>query len=346
MSAGHAHASVPLAPASAGPWAEPLSDVLRAVRLSGALFFLVEARSPWTSEAPDGATLAPVILPGAQQIVSYHLVREGACWCTLVGEEPRRLEAGDVVVIPHGTAYVLSTAADAASTQRPEEVLAGFRMLARRQLPAVLVEGGSGAERVSLVCGFLGCDVLPFNPVLSALPRALVVRAVDGGDDRLRRLVELAVDEAGERRAGSDCVLLRLGELLFVEVIRRHLAALAPGETGWLAALSDGFVGRALGLLHERPEAPWTLASLAREVALSRSALAARFTLLVGEPPMQYLARWRMQCAAQLLADGAQKVATVAHAVGYESEAAFSRAFKRAVGMPPAAWRGRPAAPG
>jgi AraC-like DNA-binding protein len=195
------------------------------------------------------------------------------------------------------------------------------------------------------VCGFLGCDLEPFNPLLATLPRLLHVRrGPRSTGDPLDQLIDFTVAESRERRAGGECVRLRLSELMFVEVVRRHLATLPAEETGWLAGLRDPMVGRALALLHSRPAQPWTLESLARDVGLSRSVLAERFAHLVGHPPMGYLTRWRMQVAARLLADGLAKVSAVAREIGYDSEAAFSRAFKRAAGMPPGVWRRRHAA--
>jgi AraC-like DNA-binding protein len=181
--------------------------------------------------------------------------------------------------------------------------------------------------------------VRPFNPLLASLPRLLHIPRAFVSDDPLGRLIDFAVTESQGRRAGGECVRLRLSELMFVEVVRRYLAALPAEQTGWLAGLRDRFVGRALALLHERPGNPWTLKSLAKEVGLSRSAMAERFTHFVGDPPMQYLTRWRMQAAARLLADGQAKVSAVGHQVGYASEAAFSRAFKKVTGAPPSAWR-------
>jgi AraC-like DNA-binding protein len=181
----------------------------------------------------------------------------------------------------------------------------------------------------------------PFNPLLAALPRLIhLPAAVEAGDDPLGWLIEFTIAESGERRPGGECVRLRLSELLFIEVVRRHLATLPAEQQGWLAASRDATVGRALTLLHRRPAEAWTLDSLARAAGLSRSALADRFTHLVGQPPMQYLTQWRMQIAARLLHDASAKVASVALEVGYESEAAFSRAFKRIVGVSPATWRG------
>jgi AraC-like DNA-binding protein len=316
--------------------------VLRTVRLTGALFFRVEARTPWGLELPDGATLAPSILPGVQHVISYHVVTDGACWGTVQGEAPVRLEAGDVLVLPRGDAYAMSMTPGSPAGPDRKAVLAFMRQMAAGQLPFTISEGGSGPERLHLVCGFLGCDMRPFNPLLATLPRLLHVRRAAGSaGDPLGQLIDFTVTEARERRAGGECVRLRLSELIFVEVVRRHLATLPAEETGWLAALRDPTVGHALARLHERPGHAWTLEALARDVGRSRSALADRFTHLVGHPPMQYLTRWRMQVAARLLAEGTIKVSAVALEVGYDSEAAFSRAFKKMTGVPPGAWRAR-----
>jgi AraC-like DNA-binding protein len=257
-----------------------------------------------------------------------------------------RLEAGDILVFPHGDAYAMSTAPGARGGPGLEEVLGFMREMAAGRLPFVVREGGGGTERLHLVCGFLGCDVRPFNPLLATLPPLLHVRRGSrSADDPLRQLVEFTVAESRARLPGGDCVRLRLSELMFVEVVRRHLATLPAEERGWLAGLRDPIVGRALALLHEGPAHPWTLEGLARDVGTSRSVLADRFAHFVGLPPMQYLARWRMQVAARLLAEGVRKVSGAALEVGYDSEAAFSRAFKRVAGVPPGVWRRRHAAP-
>ncbi|MET0850177.1 MAG: AraC family transcriptional regulator [Candidatus Rokuibacteriota bacterium] len=309
------------------------------MRLTGAVFFRVEARAPWVIEVPDTSRLSSVTLPRAQHVISYHVVTRGACWGALGDDAPVRLTEGDVLVIPHGDAYVMSMAPGMRGGPDTAEVLAFMQAMVAGRLPFTIVEGGDGPERLELVCGFLGCDVHPFNPLLAALPRVLPVRQAFALGDPLGRLIELTIAESQERRAGSECVRLRLSELMFVEVVRRHLAALPEQQTGWLAGLRDRTVGRALAVLHDRPGDAWSLEGLAREAGLSRSALAERFANLVGEPPMQYLTRWRMQVAARLLADGETKVSAVGLQVGYDSEAAFSRAFKKATGVPPAAWR-------
>jgi AraC-like DNA-binding protein len=322
--------------------ADPLSDVLRTVRLTGAVFFLVDASAPWTASAPLGKTLAPLILPGAQQIVSFHVVTEGRCFAELDGRPPVPLEAGDVILIPHGDSYALTSTPGAAASIPADEVSAFFREMAAGRLPPIVTEGGGGRDRIRVVCGFLGCDVAPFNPALASMPPLVLLRRPERPTtDRLDHLIEFALSESREARSGSRCVLLRLSELMFVEVVRRHLSTQTSAGTGWLAGLRDPDVGRAIARIHEQPALGWTLESLAREVGVSRSTLAERFTHMVGHPPMQYVARWRMQLATRLLAERNAKVSAIAAEVGYASEAAFSRAFRKIVGASPSAWRRR-----
>lgn len=331
-------------PGTIGARIDVLSDVLRTVRLTGAVFFPMEASSPWVDEVPAASAFASTVLPAAQHVISYHIVTDGACWVSLAGTPPVRVEAGDILVIPHGDPYAMGSAPDLRSDASEEAVLMFFRAMASGAASPLVVEGGGGPERADIVCGFLGCDVRPFNPVLEALPRLVHLKPAASGStpDRLRPLIDFALAESRQRRSGAQCVLLRLSEVLFVELVRRYLDALPASEAGWLAGLRDPVVGHALALLHERPARPWMLDQLAKEVGASRSALADRFTALVGQPPMRYLTHWRMQLAARMLSDGAAKVSAVALEVGYESEAAFSRTFKKIVGTSPAHWRRRP----
>ncbi|HJU43999.1 MAG TPA: AraC family transcriptional regulator [Vicinamibacterales bacterium] len=318
-----------------------LSDVLRTVKLTGALFFPLHASSPWADEIPAAAVFAPAVLRGAQHVVSYHIVMRGACWATLRDRPPVSLAAGDIFVVPHGDPYVMSSAPGMRSEASADAVLSFFRDMAAGSAPSVLTEGGGGPERADLVCGFLACDIRPFNPVLETLPHLVHLPRIVAAHDHLSHLIEFALTESRQPRSGAQCVVLRLSEVLFVEVIRRYVDGLRPSQTGWLAGLRDPIVGRALALLHGGPAASWTLERLAREIGTSRSALADRFSELVGQPPMRYLAHWRMQLAARLLADGSAKVAAIARDVGYDSEEAFSRAFKKIVGVAPATWRRR-----
>ncbi len=313
-----------------------LSDVLRAVRLTGAVFFDFELSSPWVAATPPAREIAEKVMPGAQRVIEYHLVARGECWGEALGREPMpplRLREGDIIVLPQGNAHILSSAPG----MRAEPDMSIFART-RTPLPLVYERGGGGPERTRLVCGFLGCDERPYNPLLAALPEVIHLPAAGAAPGWLGMLVTIAASESGRARPGGENVLARLSELMFVEVVRRHLETLPPAQSGWLAGLRDPVVGQALAALHGAADEPWTVEQLARLAGASRSAFAERFTEMVGQPPMQYLALWRMQLASGLLAEG-RPVADVADAVGYESEEAFSRAFKKLVGQAPAAWR-------
>ncbi len=327
---------------AAVPGGDPLSDVLETVRLRGALFFLWEPSWPYATCVPRGERFGALILPGAEQIVSYHIVVEGPCWGLVEGEAPLPLESGDILLLPHGDAYAISDRPQLPATESAAvgdaEGIEFFRLMAAGELPPVVVDGGGGPQRNRIICGFLGCERQPRNSLLGSLPRLLRVPA-PRGDDPLAPLIDFALAASRQSEGGERCLLMRLSETLFVEVLRRYLRTAPAGEGGWLQALRDPLVGRALALMHRRPAEGWTLARLAAEVGASRSTLAEHFSGLLGEPPMQYLASWRMQLAARRLADGRSKVAAVAREVGYESEAAFSRAFKRATGVTARDWR-------
>ncbi len=309
---------------------DPLSDLLRVVRLDGAFFYAVEAAEPWSVEAVAAKELSPRILPTAEHLISYHILTEGRCYGGLLGEEQVELVPGDVIVFPHGDAYVMSSG-------RGLRIGPNVHTSAPARYPHTVLLGDQGPRTASFVCGFLGCDRRPFNPLLAALPHRMHMRGMSS--PWLGGFTRQLTEESRLGRAGADCVLTRLAELMFIEVLRRYLEDLPPEQTGWLAGLRDEVVGRVLTLLHGQPGRPWTLAELAREAASSRSNVAKRFALLVGQPPMQYLTQWRMQVAANLLAQSGTKVATIGAEVGYDSEAAFSRAFKKATGLAPGAWR-------
>jgi len=309
---------------------DPLSDLLRVVRLDGAFFFAVEAADPWSVESLPARELSPRILPAAEHIISYHILTEGRCYGGLLGEEQVELAPGDVIVFSHGDPHVMSSG-------RGVRIGPDVNSAAPERYPHTLVLGTDGPRGASFVCGFLGCDRRPFNPLLSALPRQIHIRGMSNA--WLGSFPQQVIEESRLGRAGADTVLTRMAELMFIEVLRRYIDDLPPEQTGWLAGLRDEVVSRALTLLHARPAHPWTLAELALEAASSRSSLAKRFTDLVGQPPMQYLTQWRMQVAANLLAQSGAKVATISAEVGYDSEAAFSRAFKKATGLAPGGWR-------
>lgn len=322
---------------------DTLSDVLRAVRLRGAVFYYVSGGREWAAEAPASRDIAPAVMPGAEHVMEYHVVTEGNCWAGVVGQPPVRLGAGDIVLFPHGDAHVVSSAPG----MRADPVVALYYETKIDQLPfRFAYEGTDGPRPVppghvgltTIVCGFLSCDLRPFNPLVATLPRMLHLHGGEGGG-WIAQFLQQAVAESHARRPGGEAMLARISEMLFVDAVRRYVDTLPPDGTGWLAGLRDRFVGRALALLHEAPAAAWTIDELCRKVGLSRSALHERFVQFVGQPPMQYLSHWRMQLASGMLRSSSATVATVALEVGYESEAAFTRAFKRLVGQPPAAWR-------
>jgi AraC-like DNA-binding protein len=320
---------------------DAVSDVLRVVSLGGAVFLNGEFTAPWCVATEADATFCAGYLPRAEQVASYHLVTAGSCWVQLADQptSAMQLNAGELLVVPQGESHVMG------SDLRLPSVATG--PLLADQLSATPGEVlkicyGGGGESTRLICGFFACNETIGHPLLASLPR---IFKVDMRDDPrtawLESSLEFAAAESAEWRAGSTIVLSRLSELLFVEALRRCIDSLPPDQTGWLAGARDRFVGRALSLLHAQPARPWTVDELARKAGLSRSAMAQRFTDLIGQPPMQYLARWRLQVAAQSLAPARDSIATVASQVGYDSEAAFSRAFKREFGLPPANWRKR-----
>ena len=321
--------------ATPGVKVDVLSDVLRAVRLTGAVYFDFELSSPWVLAAPPSQEVVGRVMPDAQHVMEYHLIARGACWGHALGEEPRRLREGDLIIFPQGDAHVLSSAPGLKAS--PD--LEAFARVST-PLPMFYELGGGGPERARIVCCFLGCDERPFNPLLAALPSVIHLSSYgdSGSVGWLGTLLSMAAKESGRARAGGENVLARLSELMFVETIRQYVETLPPAQTGWLAGLRDPVVAHALAALHDAPQKSWTVERLARVVGLSRSVLAERFTRMLGQPPMQYLALWRMQLASRLLLDGGQ-VATTAVAVGYESESAFSRTFKKLVGQAPTAWR-------
>jgi AraC-like DNA-binding protein len=311
-----------------------LSEVLKVVTLEGALFYNAEFSAPWGVLSPESRRVAPVVAPQGGHVIIFHLVTEGRGSARLTEGEALPLEAGDVVVLPHGDAHILENGS-------PRE-----RQDNGKELQRVIEQGlrlarmGGGGELTKLVCGYMVCEPRLSRMVLSGLPPIFKVniRADDAGR-WIESTIRFSVDQAGAALPGGEAVLAKLSEVLFVETLRRYVAHWPEGRTGWLAGARDPEVGRALALMHRRPAHPWTLADLAKESGISRSVLAERFRQFMNQPPMAYLTRWRLQLGARLLATTSRSVADVAAEVGYESEAAFNRAFKRAFGAPPAKYR-------
>jgi AraC-like DNA-binding protein len=326
--------------------ADALSELLRAVRLRGAVFYDIEGAPPWAAETPHAREIITEIMPGSEHLIEFHGLVEGTCWASLVGETPQRMQAGDVVLFPQGDPHVLSSApgmrARGSGKKFFFEELSGPRPFALDQgeAPSTARSADSSVPRAVVICGYLGLDARPFNPLLSALPRMQIVSGgMLGADSWVMVLMRAVVAESTGKRAGGKAVLERMSEMLFVEVLRRHIDSLPETQTGWLAGMRDATVGRALSLMHESPAEPWTLECLSAKAGLSRSSFHERFTHFIGQPPMQYLTQWRMQVASGMLRDSNAKLSEVAGSVGYDSEAAFSRAFKRVAGVSPGAWR-------
>lgn len=313
---------------------DALSDVLQAIRLTGSIFFDISATEPWVAETPEGRSVVAAMFPGSEHMMCYHVITRGSCWASVPGEPLIELTAGDIIVLPHGDTHVLSSTPGL----RQSPNIAMYRRPADGKLPSSISMGGAeGKQGAEFICGFLGCDAKPFNPLLAALPR--IIRVSDRNTGVLATYVRFAISESRDSRIGGQSVLGRLSELMFVDAIRHYLETLPSNQLNWLAGLRDTYVGRALTTLHRQPAHDWTIDSLAKEVALSRSAFSERFTQFVGQPPMQYLANWRMQLASTHLVGGRDSVAVIANRVGYDSEAAFSRAFKKSVGVSPGEWR-------
>jgi len=329
-----------------------LSDVLRVVRLSGAVFFTADFSSPWAIESPLPDMLASAVMPEAECVVLFHILVEGECEVECQRHPQTTMASGDVIVFPRGDQHTMRS--PGAGRAMP---LATIFSPGKHDDPPQLSYGGGGRTS-RFVCGYLNCDQR-FSPLVEGLPTMLLVRsrddysaieAVDASGSRptvvpqgsstwLGTTLKFTVNEARAARPGNIAMLGRLTELMFVEILREYMQRLPASQSGWLAAVNDAHVGKALRLLHANPVRDWTVDELAREVALSRSVLAQRFAELVGEAPMRYLANWRMQLAKQMMREGARNIQEVATRVGYDSEAAFNRAFKRATGSPPAAWR-------
>ncbi|RZI77171.1 MAG: AraC family transcriptional regulator [Variovorax sp.] len=313
---------------------DALSETLRVVRLVGAIFIHARFSAPWCYQSPRADTVAPLLEPGAERVVIFHLITDGECLVEMPGQAPVQLVAGDAVLFTQGDAHRMASEAGlppASGGGRLAEVLS------RR--PGRLAYGGGGA-RTRLVCGYLACDARLASMLLQGLPPLVKVNVRDSSAGTwLEASVRYALAEARSPRPGGAGVLAKLAEVLFVEVLRLYMNGQGEGRTGWLAGVGDRIVGAALNALHKNPAKAWTLDELARTAGTSRSVLAERFQLLVGTSPIQYLTQWRMLLAANLLSRSNAPLTSIAEDVGYQTDTAFSRAFRREYGAPPAAWR-------
>lgn len=312
---------------------DALSDVLHVLRLSGAVFLTAEFTEPWCISTSSGRH--QFVGADSEHTVFFHWLISGRCKARLVdGGETLDIGPGDLLMMPNDESHMMGSDLDITP------VVADTLVISEPEGGMLRINSGGGGEKTHFVCGFLACDRRLSRPVLEGLPNIMRVPfGADPASTWLKSLLDLGTQETLARRPGSDTVLAKLSELLFVEAVRRYSEGMPTEQKGWLAGLRDRFVGKALTLMHQKPGDPWTVDSLANEVGLSRSALAQRFTELIGQPPMQYLTRWRLTVAAQRLRTDGASLAAVAEQIGYDSEAAFNRAFKREFGVPPATWR-------
>ena len=312
---------------------DAFSDVLRVIRLSGGVFLEAEFTAPWCVSGKLGADDCRPYLTPPRHVIAFHFVAAGSMQLRAEDGDAMEVQAGEVVMLPHNSSHLFGSELTSSPAFAREIVQPPQNgRLAR------IVYGGGG-KATQLLCGFLGCDT-PFSPLLTALPTMLKLNVrVTASGAWIESSFRFAASEIAAGRLGSTTVLAKLSELLFVEAVNQYVSGLPAERRGWLAGLRDPQIGSALALLHARPIEDWTAECLAREVGMSRSAFAERFSSLVGQPPMQYLALWRMHIAAQHLREGRRSVAQIGFGIGYDSEAAFSRAFKRQFGASPGTWR-------
>jgi AraC-like DNA-binding protein len=314
---------------------EILSEVLKAVKLDGAMFYNAEFSSPWCARSIDARTVTSYLSPNSQQVIIFHLLTEGRGYAHVEGyDRPVPLNAGDIVIVPHGDAHILGNGPSVTPVGREqvlEQVLSQGLKVSRM---------GGGGELTKFICGYMSCDPQLSRVFLGGLPPIMKVNIRDDSSGQwLENSIRYSVDHADTPRPGDETVLAKLSEVLFVETLRRYIAQLPQEQTGWLAGVRDPEVGKALALMHRKPAHPWTIAALANQVGISRSVLAERFRRYLSETPIAYLTRWRLQLGAQMLKSSSSGVAQIAAEVGYESESSFNRAFKREFGLPPARFR-------
>lgn len=330
-----------------------LSEVLRTIRLKGSIFFKANLYEPWSFITPDSETMLQQLPDKSECISLFHIITEGEGWFSPQGSKSFVLQKGSVIIFPHCRPHKMSSEPNLPSVS----VLDVIDYSDIHSFPTL--EYGKDGKKTQFICGYLLCDQR-FNPLLGAIPEVITLmpenrrqflNSTSGDKEQshsklilkngswLDTTLQQLTTEVDGHNAGSETIINKLTELLYVEILRRYMKELPPGSEGWLAGLKDPQIGKALKLIHKNPEQKWNVSQLAREVGVSRSAFARRFTEMTGQPPIRYLTNWRMQLAQDLLLQAELNVKIVAQKVGYESDIAFNRAFKRHVGKPPAHWR-------
>jgi len=318
---------------------DALSEALNAVRMTGAIFFHAECAAPWGFAVPSVANVQHVLSPGTERLVNYNLVTEGTAVARFSdGSKEITLRPGDLTILPHGDAHTVANG----SPRTFIDSAAGLADVLRGN--SRMMRFGANGEITRFICGFFGCERSADRLFLAGLPQLIRINIRENpGSAWLEASIRHLVSESESDRPGRSILLSRMAESLFIEALRCYMEQLPGDRTGWLAGARDPVVGGVLALLHRDPSNGWTLDKLASAVGASRSVIAKRFDRFIGESPMAYLTRWRLELAARALRASAKPVVHVAAEVGYESEAAFNRAFKRTFGLPPAQYRRRQA---
>lgn len=321
-------------PETPGNGHDLLSDLLSGMHLSGTVLFRAEFREPWSVTTPEGCNLAKLLPFRTEYIIPFHIIAAGGCWLSLENEAPVWLAKGDAVLLLRGDGHGLRGREAAAAVE------VGHLLPPPPWTDAIVLKHGGAGRKTTVICGFLQCDELMFHPLLQNLPRLLHVNpGNDAGESWLSNTIRHTAVEASQPSPGSRTMLPRLTELMFVEIMRKHIRDLSTDDAGWLAALKDPVAGAALQRLHLHPMKDWSVEELAQQVGVSRSVLTEHFRRYLDQPPIRYLARWRLQLAAQQMKAGRLPIKIIAERYGYESEAAFSRAFKRCFSLAPGDWR-------
>jgi AraC-like DNA-binding protein len=313
---------------------DPLSEALRSVRLTGAIFLDAELGRPWGFSSPPTSATAHLLAPTAEHLVLFHLLVEGQATARVPGYDSVPLEAGDIVVLARGDAHELWNG--------PVSALMDGSVLLPRILGGALTSerGGGSGPTTKFICGYIGCERHAQRLFLAGLPPLFKVNVRrEAFGEWIESSIRYLASERGSMRPGRTALLAKLAEALFIETLRQYMADLPPERTGWLAAARDPAVGRALAAIHREPGKAWTVAGLAKQAGVSRTVFAARFNQMLDEAPVAYVTRWRIQLGARLLETTDDSVLQIALKVGYESEAAFNRAFKREFDLPPARYR-------
>ena len=316
------------------PTIDPLWEVLGAVRMTGGVFLDAQFTAPWCVSATMEMADFQLYLPNTQQVVAYHYVISGRMEVsTLAGAEPMVIGPGQAVLLPRNDGHIVG------SELHPSPIHVKQLLQPGEGGGLAKIVHGGGDEPTHIFCGFLGSNQFR-NPLFETLPPMLKIDLASAGSSEwVEASWAFAIQGLQQGRVGSGAVMSRLSELMFVEAVRNYAASLPTGQKGWLSGMRDAAIGRTLALMHGKPGHPWTAEELAGAVAMSRTAFSDRFAALVGAPPMRNLTSWRMQLAQEKLREGSQSVAQIAYEVGYEAEEAFTRAFKREIGSPPATWR-------